>query len=103
MAARVREPIQVYLSTAERASLDRVAAELGVSRSEVLRRGLEAMSEPQKAGDAALADLVRRGILHPPLRSTKGLLPLRDRKPIMSFEELMADLEEARADREIPG
>lgn len=103
MAARMREPIQVYLSSAERASLDRIAAELGVSRSEVLRRGLEAMSEPQKAADAALADLVRRGILHPPLRSTEGLLPLRNRKPIMSFEELMADLEEARADREIPG
>ena len=42
---RVREPIQVYLTSAERAGLDRVALELGVSRAEVLRRGLEAMAE----------------------------------------------------------
>lgn len=37
---RVREPIQVYLDTDERALLDRVAAETGLSRAEVLRRGL---------------------------------------------------------------
>jgi len=37
---RVREPIQVYLDADERALLDRVAAESGVSRAEVLRRGL---------------------------------------------------------------
>jgi Arc/MetJ-type ribon-helix-helix transcriptional regulator len=101
MAARVREPIQVYLSSPERERLDRVAAELGVSRSEVLRRGLEAMAQPQKAEDAALADLVRRGILRPALRPP-AQLEESERKPIMTFDELMADLDDARADREIP-
>jgi hypothetical protein len=37
---RVRAPIQVYLDADERALLDRVAAETGLSRAEVLRRGL---------------------------------------------------------------
>ena len=41
---RVREPIQVYLTGAERATLDRLAREMGVSRAEVLRRGLLAVA-----------------------------------------------------------
>ena len=96
MTPRVREPIQVYLSTAERERLDRVAKRMGVSRSEVLRRGLD---EGDK--EEALADLVRRGILKP-ASHTYTPIPDRERKPIMSFEDLMADLEESRADREIP-
>ena len=44
---RVREPIQVYLTRAERAALDRLARELGVSRAEVLRRGLGAIAGGQ--------------------------------------------------------
>ena len=97
--ARVREPIQVYLSTAERERLNRVAGRLGVSRSEVLRRGLEEIAERDR--EAALEDLVRRGILKP-ANGTYQPIPESERRPIMSFEELMADLEEARADREIP-
>lgn len=46
MSKSVREPIQVYLTPAERDVLDRCAAELGVSRSEVLRRGLQVMGDP---------------------------------------------------------
>jgi len=45
---RVREPIQVYLTHAERATLDRLARELGVSRAEALRRGIEVL-ETQRA------------------------------------------------------
>ncbi|MCH7715377.1 MAG: ribbon-helix-helix protein, CopG family [Gemmatimonadetes bacterium] len=41
MARRVREPIQVYLTAAERTELDRAARDLGISRSEALRMGLE--------------------------------------------------------------
>jgi hypothetical protein len=96
---RVREPIQVYLSTAERERLDRVARRMGVSCSEVLRRGLEEIAERDKT--EAHADLVRRGILKPALH-TYTPVPDHERNPIMSFEELMADLDEARADREIP-
>jgi hypothetical protein len=43
----VREPIQVYLTRGERATLDRVARELGVSRAEVLRRGVAALAAQQ--------------------------------------------------------
>lgn len=35
-----REPIQVYLTAAERSWLDALASRDGVSRSEVLRRGI---------------------------------------------------------------
>ena len=40
----VREPLQVYLSPDERERLDRIADLLGVSRAEVLRRGIEAVA-----------------------------------------------------------
>jgi antitoxin (DNA-binding transcriptional repressor) of toxin-antitoxin stability system len=46
--------------------------------------------------DARLADLVRRGILTPPLLSSKEPPP---RRPIMTFGELMHELEADRADR----
>jgi hypothetical protein len=45
----VREPIQVYLDTDERAMLDRVASEAGLSRAEVLRRGLRAYAVEQSS------------------------------------------------------
>lgn len=96
---RVREPIQVYLTTAERERLDRVAKRLRVSRSEVLRRGLEEFAE--RDADAVRQELIREGILTP-ARHTYTPLPESERRPIMTFEELMADLDEARADREIP-
>lgn len=94
MAAKVREPIQVYLSSTERDRLDRLAGRLGVSRSEVLRRGLEGIAERDK--DAALADLVRRGVLRPPL-ITGG--PVPPGRPIAPLKELLKDLDEARSDR----
>jgi len=50
MARSVREPIQVYLTSDERDVLDRCAAEFGVSRSEVLRRGLQAIGDPGGTG-----------------------------------------------------
>jgi hypothetical protein len=43
-AKRVREPIQVYLDGAERSVLDGLARDLAVSRAEVLRRGLDALT-----------------------------------------------------------
>lgn len=43
----VREPIQVYLDRSERAELDRLATKLGVSRAEVLRRGIQAVAGAQ--------------------------------------------------------
>ena len=92
--SRVREPIQVYLSTAEREKLDRVAKRLGVSRSEVLRRGLEQVAERDK--DAALAELIRRGSLRPPLIKGGPIPPGRRVAPL---DELLRELDEARSDR----
>ncbi len=49
--------------------------------------------------DELIALGVREGWLTPAKNPGKGPLP---RKPVMSFEELMKDLEAARADRDIP-
>ena len=63
MASLVREPIQVYLTQSERAELDRTASELGVSRSEVLRRGVRALTTPGYVGE--LRDLIDGGGVTP--------------------------------------
>lgn len=94
--ATVREPIQVYLSSAERQRLERLASSLGISRSEVLRRGLEALAQAERPGDAALADLVRRGWLTPPL-VTGGPVPRGE--PVAPLAELLTELDQDRADR----
>jgi hypothetical protein len=45
---RVREPIQVYLAEDERRVLDRLAKEAGVSRAEILRRGITALAREEQ-------------------------------------------------------
>lgn len=55
---RVREPIQVYLDVDERALLDRVAAETGLSRAEVLRRGLRQFAAEQSAGKSPMLEFM---------------------------------------------
>ena len=42
-AGRVAEPVQVYLDRPDRERLDRLAAQLEATKSDVLRRGLEAL------------------------------------------------------------
>lgn len=42
--SRVREPVQVYLTTSDRKLLREVASVAGVSAAEVLRRGLRRMA-----------------------------------------------------------
>jgi len=44
---RVREPIQIYMDSDERRLLDRMAAQIEVSRAEVLRRGLRSFAREQ--------------------------------------------------------
>jgi hypothetical protein len=41
--SRVAEPVQVYLSGAERARLERLARQLDATKSDVIRQGLEAL------------------------------------------------------------
>jgi len=40
---RVAEPVQVYLDAPDRGRLERLATQLGATKSDVLRRGLEAL------------------------------------------------------------
>jgi Arc/MetJ-type ribon-helix-helix transcriptional regulator len=54
---RVAEPVQVYLERADRDRLDRLAGQLGATKSDVLRRGL-----------AALERQLRDPATHPALR-----------------------------------
>jgi len=49
--------------------------------------------------DEFIARGVREGWLTPATNPGTGPLP---RKPVMSFEELMKDLDESRADRDLP-
>ena len=65
---------------------DRVVAELVPPRED----------RSPYVSDAALAELVRRGWLTPAARRGQGPPP---RLPVMSFDELMQDLDEDRADR----
>ena len=48
------------------------------------------------AGDEGLAELVRRGLLTPATRSGQGPPP---RLPVMTFKELMIELDRDREDR----
>ena len=43
--ARVREPLQVYLTSDERRILDRLAAHHSLSRAEVLRQGMRSFAK----------------------------------------------------------
>jgi hypothetical protein len=94
MPKHVREPIQVYLTSQERAALDRAAKELGVSRSEVLRRGVEAMHARPLSG--LLRDLAAEGHVTPATIAPGDPPPSR---PVARLEELLAELDADRADR----
>lgn len=50
-ARSVREPIQVYLDRDERSVLDRLAEETGLSRAEILRRGLRRFAAEAAGGE----------------------------------------------------
>ena len=60
---RVGEPAQVYLTAADQARLDRLTAQLGASKSDVLRQGLEAL-ELQHMSPAAHPALRLIGLVH---------------------------------------
>ena len=94
MPNEVREPIQVYLTSRERAELDRAAAELGVSRSEVLRRGVEAMRVRPSSG--LLRDLASEGYVAPS-SVPPGTAP--PSKPVAPLCQLLDELDADRADR----
>jgi hypothetical protein len=93
MAKLVREPIQVYLTPAERAELDRSAHEMGVSRSEALRRGIRAIRASDYQG--ALHDLADEGYVTPPASGPGDPPPSA---PVARFDEILGELAEDRAE-----
>ena len=99
MARRVREPIQVYLTAAERIELDRAARDLGISRSEALRRGIAALRRPGARGweRGPLADLASEGLLAPPRAQASGPPPRG--APVALLGELLGELRADRDDR----
>ncbi|HSW27858.1 MAG TPA: ribbon-helix-helix protein, CopG family [Longimicrobiales bacterium] len=94
MADRVREPIQVYLTVEERAELDRCAGDLGVSRSEALRRGILALRRP--LGTGPLRGLAEEGSLTPPQRASGA--PPRGR-PVAPLARILEGLARDREER----
>lgn len=48
---RLSEPLQIYITADERRMLDTLSAETGLSRAEILRRGLRTFAA-QRAGTA---------------------------------------------------
>jgi hypothetical protein len=85
---KVREtaPVQVYLDREERDRLDRLSAQLGSTRSDVLRRGLEALE---------------RNLLDPGQHPALKLVGLVDREvrpgrvdPAREHDRLLSETEE---------
>ncbi len=95
MPRRIREPIQVYLTEEERAELDRLAAEMGVSRSEALRRGVAALA-PTTLATGPLAALAEEG-LATAARLEGGEPPAG--RPVAPLDDLLAELQADRDDR----
>ncbi len=97
MPRRIREPIQVYLTEEERVELDRLAAEMGVSRSEALRRGVAALA-PTTRATGPLADLADEGLATPARLEGGGGEPPACR-PVAPLDDLLAELQADRDDR----
>lgn len=94
MPDAAREPIQVYLTPEERARLDRVAREMGVSRSEALRRGIRAIAG--RGEGEALRALVDEDLVTPPTAAPGEPPPSG---PVAPLEDLLTELGEDRRDR----
>jgi hypothetical protein len=99
MARRVREPIQVYLTAAERTELDRAARDLGVSRSEALRQGIAVLRRTAAWGRrlGPLADLASEGVVTPPRAEACGPPPRG--APVAPLCGLLGELRADRDDR----
>lgn len=94
MPKQVREPIQVYLTSQERAELDRTADRLGVSRSEVLRRGIESIADRPLSG--ILRDVAAEGYVSPATVPPGEPPPS---SPVACLDALLTELNEDRRDR----
>jgi hypothetical protein len=60
-ATQIREPIQIYMAPDERRFLDTLAHETGLSRAEVLRRGMRSFAA-EHAGDGGPMETFMRSM-----------------------------------------
>lgn len=83
-APRVAEPVQVYLQPPDRERLERLTARLGTTKSDILRRGLEALDAQTAAAQATTAPRVAL-----PTFAGLGLLPGVDLDDSAALLDLM--------------
>ncbi len=81
---RVAEPVQVYLERHDRERLERLTSQLGSSKSDVLRRGLEALESLLRRPASRTADPIAL-----PTFAGKGLLPGVDLDDTANLYDLM--------------
>jgi hypothetical protein len=55
---RLSEPLQIYITADERRMLDILAAETGLSRAEILRRGLRTFAAERAGGAGPMQELL---------------------------------------------
>jgi hypothetical protein len=59
--SQIREPIQIYMAPGERRFLDSLAEETGLSRAEILRRGMRSFAA-ERAGDSGPMETFMRSM-----------------------------------------
>ena len=84
-AASVREPVQVYLAPDDRDLLNRLAAETGLTKAEILRRGMRSFAREQSGTSPMLAFIAE---------SAKGDWP---ESVAASHDEILAESYRARS------
>ena len=89
-SGRVAEPVQVYLGRPDQDRLERLASRLGATKSDVLRRGLEAL-ERQVTDPAEHPALQVIGI------AEAETAPAREYDVAREHDRYFADLEDERA------
>jgi hypothetical protein len=85
---RVGEPAQVYLTEADQARLERLTVQLGASKSDVLRRGLEAL-ELQHMSPAAHPALRLIGLVDD-VDESSAIDPARDHDRVLADNEVLS-------------
>lgn len=94
MARIARKPIQVYLTADERTKLDVAARSMGLSRSEVLRRGVGLAGSVAYVGP--LRDLIEDGYLTP---AARGPGASHSSAPVPRLRTILAELEADRGEQ----
>jgi hypothetical protein len=89
--SRVGEPVQVYLAPPDRERLERLARELELTRSDVLRRGLEALDAAARHARGPRG----RAVALPSFKG-KGLQPGVDLDDTAALLDLMEGPDAAR-------